>query len=129
MTKLTKMFYYTRMTLFIIHFYFIFVILNSILDTELFGYIFLFIYTFYIIKVIIELLSKKDRYKNNLIYNIMNIGLLCYILIISIKISVNSLYVTKITYNYFKNNFAFLSLLIIFILVYSFVELRNNKKI
>ena len=127
MKKLVNTVYCVKTFILIIHFYFVFMILHSILDTKLFGYLFLVIYIFYIIKVITELLSKKNRYKTDLIYNIMQIGLLCYILIISIKISVNDLYVTKITYNYFKNNFIFISLLIIFILIYNFIELRNKK--
>lgn len=127
MKTITKIIYYFKILLFTIHFYFVFAMLHDILDTKFFGYLFLIIYFVYIIKTIIELLSKKDRYKNDLIYNFMQIGFLSYIVFISIKVNVNVMYVTNMTYPYFRTNYIIISILIIFSLIYSFIELDNKK--
>jgi len=128
--KLVNVAYYFRTFILIIHFYFVFMMLNNILDTKFFGYLFLLIYGIYIIKCIMELLSGKKRYKNDVIYNLMQIGVLSYIIFLSIKIRVNEMYVTEITYPYFKSNCQILSVLIIFILIYGLIELKSkNKKI
>ena len=130
MKKLVNVAYYFRTFILIIHFYFVFMMLNNILDTKFFGYLFLLIYGIYIIKCIMELLSGKKRYKNDVIYNLMQIGVLSYIIFLSIKIRVNEMYVTEITYPYFKSNCQILSVLIIFILIYGLIELKSkNKKI
>ena len=127
MKKINKIIYYFKILLFTIHFYFVFAMLHDILDTKIFGYLFLLVYFIYIIKSIKELLSKKDRYKNDLIYNFMQIGFLSYIIFISIKVNVNVMYVTNMTYPYFRTNYIIISILIIFSLVYSFIELDNKK--
>ena len=60
----------------------------------------------------------------------MQIGVLSYIIFLSIKVRVNEMYVTEITYPYFRSNCQILSVLIIFILIYGVIELKNkNKKI
>ena len=127
MKKFAMIVYYIRIFLLTIHFYFVFIMLNSILDTKLFGYIFLAIYFVYIIKTIIELLSQKRRYKNDLIYNLMQIGVLSYIVFFALKVSISGIYVTNMTYNYFKTNYIIISFLIIFVLIYYFVELYKKK--
>ena len=128
MKKLAKVIYLIKLVFFVIHFYFVFLMLHNILDTKLYGIIFLVFYILFAFKVIIELLSKKDRYKNDLIYNIMQIGVYFYLLIISIKTYVAKIYVTRITLGYFKLNYIILSVLIIFIFVYSYLEFRSSKK-
>ncbi len=128
MTKLTKIIYYLKMFLFITHFYVIFIMLKNILDTGFFGYLFLLIYFTYIIMVIMQLLSKKKKYQNDTIYNIMQVGFVSYILVIAINILVNKIYVTKLTYPYFKNNYLIASLLLIFIIGYNLMSVIGNKK-
>ena len=127
MKKFANIIYYFKIFILIIHFYFVFLILHNILDIKLFGYLFLVIYAIYITKCIIELLSKKRRFKNDIIYNSMQIGVLIYIIFMSVKVSINEMYVTNITFQYFKSNCIIISILIIFILIYSFIELRNKK--
>ena len=128
MKLFTNIVYYTRMFLLVIHFYLVFSMLPCILDTKIFGYIFLLIYVIFIIKNILEILSKKKRYINDLIYNLMQIGLYIYIIVIGIKVNINELYVTNNTLSYFKTNYIITSLLILFIIIYSILEF-NNKKI
>ena len=128
MKKFAKLVYIIKMVLFIVHFYFVFMMLHNILDTTVYGIIFLVFYVVFAIKVIIELLSKKDRYKNDAIYNIMQIGVYAYLLVLSIKTYTAKIYVTRITMSYFKVNYIILSLLIIFIFIYSYLEFRPSKK-
>ena len=128
MKKLNNIVYYIKTVLFVIHFYFVFTMLHDILDTKIFGYLFLLIYSIYVIKNILELLSKKEQYKNDIIYNSMQIGALAYIMFVAIKVSINEMYVTNITYAYFRTNYIIMSVLLVFILIYGFCELHDNKK-
>lgn len=128
MKKISKITYIIRMFLFIINFYFVFIMLKNILDTKVFGIIFIVLYMFLIIKVILELFNKKDIYKEDFIYNIMQTGVYIYIIVMSMKIIVYNIYVTKITYNYFKTNYLILSLLIVFVLIYSYIEFKSSNK-
>ena len=127
MKTLTRIIYDIKMVLLTIHFYFIFSILHNILDMKIWGYLFLGIYTIYIIKIIGELLSQKKRYKNDFIYNLMQIGILAYIIFFAIKVNINGIYVTNMTYNYFKSNYIVVSALFIFVFIYSLAELCPKK--
>lgn len=127
MKKLSKIIYIIRMLLFVINFYFIFIMLENILDTKVFGIIFLVFYMILVIKVFIELLIKKDLCKD-IIYNIMQTGVYLYILVMSIKMIVYNIHVTKITYEYFKTNYLILSVLIVFVLIYSYLEFKSSNK-
>lgn len=128
MKKLSKIIYIIRMFLFTINFYFIFTMLENILDTKVYGIIFLILYMLLVIKVFIELLIKKDLCKEDIIYNIMQTGVCLYILVMSIKIVVYNIRVTKITYGYFKTNYLILSILIVFVLIYSYLEFKSSNK-
>ncbi len=128
MKNFAKVVYIIKMILFVIHFYFVFMMLHNILDTTIYGVIFLVFYVSFAIKIILELLSKKDRYKNDAIYNIMQIGVYAYLLVLSIKTCTSKIYVTRITMDYFRINYVILSVLIIFIFIYSYLEFRPSKK-
>lgn len=128
MKTIAKIIYYIKLILFVIHFYFVFLMLHNILDTKIYGIIFLVLYLLFAFKVLTELLSKKDRYKNDLIYNIMQIGVYFYLLIVSIKTYFAKIYVTRTTLSYFKINYVILCVLIIFIFIYSYLEFRSSKK-
>ena len=128
MKKIAKIVYSIKMLLFIIQFYFVFIMLHNILDTRVYGIIFIVFYLIFVLKTIIELLSKKQRYKNDYIYNIMQLGIYIYLLIVSIKTTVFKVYVTRNTVEYFKTNYIILSLLIVFVFVYSYLERKSNVK-
>lgn len=128
MKKFSKIIYWIKVFLFMINFYFIFTMLHNILDTKIYGLIFIIIYLIYVIKVILEMLSKKERYQNDFIYNLMQIGLIVYIMVISIRCSIVKMYVTRFSLPYFRINYIILSVLIIFILIYNFVGLNETKK-
>ena len=128
MRSISKIVYIIKMILFVLHFYFVFLMLHNILDTGLFGIIFIVIYLLFVLKTVIELLSKKDRYKNDIIYNVMNIGVYLYLLVVSIKTYISKIYVTRMSLSYFKTNYIILSILIIFIFVYNYLEFKSSKK-
>ena len=128
MKKIAKIVYGVKLFLFIINFYFIFTMMHNILDTKIYGLIFIIAYLIYSFKVVFELLSKKDRYKNDIIYNFMQIGLIVYLLVISIRCIAVKMYVTKFTMLYFNINYVILSVLVLFILIYNFVGLTEVKK-
>ena len=87
MKNIDKIIYAIRIFLFIGHFYLIFVLLNSILPFGLFGYIFLVIYVIYVSMILKQLISKKKKYKYDLIYNFMQIGFIVYLVIINSLVS------------------------------------------
>ena len=128
MKKISKIIYYIKLILFIVNFYFIFTMLNNILDTKIYGIIFIIAYLIYSFKVVFELLSKKDRYKKDVIYNMMQIGLIIYMLFISIRCIMVKMYVTRLTLIYFNINYVILSVLVLFILAYNIVGFGDEKK-
>ena len=104
MNRFAKIVYFIKMILFVIHFYFVFMMLHNILDTKIYGIIFIVFYLMFTIKILCELLSKRQRYKNDIIYNIMQIGVFAYLLVISIKTNRAKIYVTRMSLGYFRIN-------------------------
>ena len=129
MKKLAKLIYIIKLILLIANFYFIFNMLNNILDTNIYGLIFIVMYLIYLIKMILEIISKKKVYQYDIVYNLMQIGFIIYLLVISIKTTVAKLYVTRVTLSYFRLNYIILSVLIIFILIYSMLETNSITKV
>ncbi len=127
MEKRNKNIYAIRLILFIIQFYLVFILIPNILSVGLFGYIFLIIYFFYNVMILRELLTKKKKYRYDLIYNFMQIGFIFYLIIINFKIYYDHLYVIKQTLGYFNVNYIIMTLLLIFIIIYSLFELRLRK--
>ena len=127
MRKLIKSIYIIRLLLLVINFYFVFNMLNNILDTKIYGIIFIIMYLVYVIKIVSELISRKKEYQDDPIYNFMQIGFMAYLLIISIKTNAAKIYVTKITLSYFQTNYIVLSILIVFILVYGTIGSINKS--
>ena len=128
MDKLKKGMYVTRILLFLIHFFLLFSIIGSLLQVKWLSIIFIIIYIIYVIKVITELLSKNKYYQEDIVYNIMQIGLFMYLFVMFYRIVISKAVVVKETLTYFKVNFGILSVLMIFILVYSFIELKLDSK-
>lgn len=127
MKKITSISYYFKMFFFIIHFYFVFIMLHNILDVQIYGLIFLIFYLGYVLKFIYELLSKKKRFKTDFVYNLMQIGLMFYLMLISLKTVYGNIFVTKNTLFYFRINYCILSALILFIILYSILMFSNKS--
>ena len=129
MKKLAKSIYIIKLLLFAVNFYFMFSMLSNILSTNIYGIIFIVMYLIFAIKIIIEIIAKNTKYQEDIIYNIMQIGFIIYLLIISIKINMANVYVTRINFSYFKVNYIILSILILFILFYGFIETNNKPNV
>ena len=127
MKKVSKIVYYIKLILFITNFYFIFTMMHNILDARICGIIFIIAYLIYSFKVVLELLSKKERYKNDMIYNLMQIGMIVYTLVIFIRCFFMKMYVTKFTMVYFNINYIILSILVLFIMVYNFIGFTDKN--
>lgn len=127
MKKVNKILYGLRIFNFIVQFYLVFLLLPSMLSVGIFGYILIVLYIIYILMIIKELVSKKKKYKYDTIYDFMQIGFVFYLLVINYKIQHDHIYVIKNTLSYFRINYGIMSLLLIFIMVYSLFELRTRK--
>ena len=128
MKKFANVIYYIKIILFIAHFYLVFAMLNNILDTKIYGIIFILFYLVFVIKVLMEVLSQNKKHKNDIIYNIMQIGFIAYLIIMSIKTSLVGVYVTRISVAYFRINYVILSGLVVFILLYNVLENKSSVK-
>ena len=128
MKKIPMILYYSKIILLISSFYFIFIMLHNFLDTGIYGYIFIIAYLVYVFKLVIELFSRKKDYKEDVIYNFMQIGFIVYILVVTIRCYIVKLYVTNFTFSYFRMNYIILTILVMFILAYSFIGSTSVKK-
>ena len=127
MKKVNKILYGLRIFNFIVQFYLVFLLLPSMLSVGIFGYILIVLYIIYNLMIIKELVSKKKKYKYDTIYDFMQIGFVFYLLVINYKIQHDHIYVIRNTLSYFRINYGIMSLLLIFIMVYSLFELRTRK--
>ncbi len=128
MKKLANVVYAVKILLFVSHFYLVYVMLHNIIDTGIPGIIFLTLYIIFAVKVFFEVLSQNKKYKEDIIYNTMQIGFLIYMFVISLKTNAASVYVTRITLSYFKINYLILSALIVFILLYNMLDNKSSTK-
>lgn len=122
-----KYFYYFRIILFILYLIFLILLIDKILTVNILGSIFFILSLIYSVLIILSILSKKKVFKETISYNLINIGLYTYIILIyyitfsSTKLDILSNDI------YFRNNFIVLILLTI--LLMGFTLLLNNDKI
>lgn len=115
------------MTLFIIHFFLLFLIVNSILYVKPIIFLFLPLYLFFVIKEIKDLLKDKNKLRYDAVYNLMQIGLFLYIFVLFYRIYICKVLVVKENMQYFNINFIILIILMIFIIGYAYIESRSIK--
>jgi len=123
-----KVFYGLRILLFIIHLIMNFMLLSNIIRLGVLGYLFLFLDCVYVINIISELLSQKEHYKNDIYYNIMQIGIFIYISIIWLKLSFNNNFVYLELLDYLNVNYIVLSILMLFLISYSLIVFNKKNK-
>ena len=127
MKKAKKVIYILRIIGFIIQFYLAFMIIDAMIHTGFFGYLFIAIFLFYNITMIVQLLNIKEEKEEDVIYNIMQLGYFLYIFVFFFRIRISHVFVGSETIGYFNLNFGILSLLLVFIILYNFIELKNIK--
>ena len=127
MKKLASIIYPIRIVLFIIHLLMLYMIIDDIVCVS-FGYLFLFVDVIYVIRVIIELFSQKSLYKKDIYYNIMQIGLYTYIGILWGRLTFGGIFGKELLL-YLKINYIILSILFLFLTLYSTVLINKmNEK-
>lgn len=128
MKELSRIIYKIRIILFVIHLLMLYMMIDNIIYIKMFGYLFLLLDIIYVIRVIIELLSKKSLYKKDIYYNIMQIGLYTYIGVLWYRLTFGSAF-SKELLLYLKTNYIILSILFLFLFIYSttLIEKMNEK--
>lgn len=128
MKKVTSFLYGFRIFMFIVHLLMIFTVLGNIIDVGLIGYLFLIIDSIFVFRILFELLTKKDYFKKEIYYNIMQIGLFGYISVLWSKIYFGNMFFTKELLTYLQTNYTILIVLIVFLIFYSIFGINNRCK-
>ncbi|MBP5683788.1 MAG: hypothetical protein J6X02_00850 [Bacilli bacterium] len=125
--QITKILYYLRIIVFIIHLIIVFNLLYITLRMSYFGTFFLVIEYCYSINILIEMISSKLRYKRDYVYNLMNICYFGYLVTLYLKIKNN--YLTPyLSFNFLRNNFIVLAILLILIIIYSKIIVNKRQE-
>lgn len=120
MKLLRKILYYTRIVLFILTLFLLFFTLNNYIKVGWSGYLFLGIVFIYIVVSLMTLLSKKKVFKNDFMYNFMQIATYIYQVILTIKMfSFNVSLLVKESIIFYRNNYLILSILLISLIIYT----------
>lgn len=127
MERIKKILYILRVISFVMQFYLVYMIIDAIIHTGFLGYLFIVLFFFYNISMIVQLLNSKEEKKYDLIYNIMQLGYFVYVFFLFYQIRIFCAFVGNTTIGYFNMNFGILCLLLVFILLYDFVELKSIK--
>ncbi len=126
-----KVLYYLRLLLLLVSLIFIFLNIKNYLRIGIWGNIFFILEFFYIIAILITILSKRSLYMTDLSFNIMHIGTYLYQIILSIRMvtyPISSL--SEGSYSFYRNNCIILSILLLTLIFYSLVlygELNKKK--
>ena len=117
-----KILYYIRFILFIASMILIFFTLKNYIKLGIYGYIFLCIEFIYIITILLTMLSKKELYMSDFVFNIMHIGTYLYQIFLSIRMfSYKVSIIIKDSLSFYQNNYIILTILIITLIFYSVV--------
>lgn len=124
---ITKILYYLRIIVFIIHLIIIFNLLYITLRMSYFGIIYLIVEFIYSINILIEMLSAKLRYKRDYVYNFMNLCYFGYLISFYIKIKQN--YINPyLSFNFLRNNYIVLSILLVLVFIYSKIIVNKRQE-
>ena len=126
-----KITYYSRIILFIIYLLCMFLLIDKILTISILGTVFFIFEIIYSILMILTILSKKDIFIKDAIFNLFNITLYLYTYIIFYMAYVLSSKLDIISNKmYYQNNFVliiFTTTIIIFYTIY--LNKKNDKNI
>ena len=128
MKLLSKIVYCIRMIAFLLHFFLLYGMINTLWQIKPLIYVFFLFHFIFVIRIIIELLSKRGVYKEDLIYNFMQLGVYMYIGILYYRVIYSHVYYMKETIVYFNINFGIITFLWLFLLIYSTYELSKRKE-
>lgn len=128
MPKFSEILYYIKLVIFIISLVVVFLLMRTIFKCGVFGYLFLFMESIYIIANVIMILMKNKRYREDIAFNIMQIGVYTYIVMIFIR-SLNFNISTALNnYQFYCVNFIIMCVLIITSFAYMLVAFLDKKE-
>ena len=122
-----KLLYYIRFTLFILFLLCMFLLIDKVLTINIFGTLFFFVSLVYSIIVILSILSKKKIFITTISYNILNTGIYLYTFILYYYSHISTKLEILNNNEYFRNNFIFVSILLIFEISYT-LFLNSEEK-
>lgn len=121
-----KTLYYLRIVLFIVYLITIFLLIDKLFKLNIFAVIYFTLNLIYSFIMILTILSKKYIFKEAISYNILNIGISLYTIML-FKITISNTHLDIINNSvYFKNNFIMMSILLIGIIIYSLILNKEN---
>ena len=122
-----KTLYYLRIILFIIYLILTFLLIDKLFRLNIFAVIYFILNLVYSFIMILTILSKKNVFKETISYNILNIGIYLYTIML-FKITTLNTHLDIINNSvYFKNNFIMISILLIGIITYSIILNKEEK--
>ena len=122
-----KFLYYLRILLFITYLIIMFLLIDKIYLSNFISTLYFILNLLYSIIIILTILSKKEIFKTTISYNILNIGIYLYTILLFKITSTNTTLDIINNQTYFQNNFIMISLLVIGLSGYSLI-LNNDEK-
>jgi len=122
-----KIFYYSRIILFMLYIIAMFLLIDKIFKPNFFSTMFFVLNLFYSIIIILTIVSKKKVFKDSYSFNILNIGFYSYIFMLYKIVISNSFLDILNNETYFRNNYIMLGILLIGLIIYS-LSLNNTKE-
>ena len=122
-----KFLYYLRILLFITYLIIMFLLIDKIYLSNFISTLYFVLNLLYSIIIILTILSKKEIFKTTISYNILNIGIYLYTILLFKITSTNTTLDIINNQTYFQNNFIMISLLVIGLSCYSLI-LNNDEK-
>lgn len=121
-----KLIYILRIILFIIYLVCMFLLINKLHNPNIFSNVYFYLNLIYSFIIILSILSKKEIFSKTISYNILNIGIYIYTIMLYTITKANSVLDIITNTNYFKNNFCMMSILLIGIISYTLI--LNKEK-
>ena len=122
-----KFLYYLRILLFITYLIIMFLLIDKIYLSNFISTLYFILNLLYSIIIILTILSKKEIFKTTISYNILNMGIYLYTILLFKITSMNTTLDIINNQTYFQNNFIMISLLVIGLSGYSLI-LNNDEK-
>ncbi len=122
-----KFLYYLRIILFITYLIVMFLLIDKIYLSNFISTVYFILNLLYSIIIILTILSKKEIFKTTISYNILNMGIYLYTILLFKITSMNTTLDIINNQTYFQNNFIMISLLVIGLSGYSLI-LNNDEK-
>ncbi len=126
-----KFTYYLRLILFIAYLIILFLMIDNFYSSNFFITLYFILNALYSFIIILTIISKKNQFKETISYNILNMGISIYTIVIYIIVQKETKLEIINNEIYFRNNFIMLSILLLGLTIYSLYlnkEMKKNDK-